>query len=66
MKPTTRIVFYWLDELNKRRSLATTYEYFKNYAIEFLEDEQLDKVRDVYYTVENFITYKLDYYNEKL
>ena len=66
MSPTTKIVFHWLDSFGVRHSMQTTYEYFKNYAIEFLEDEQLDKVANVYYTIDNMITKKLDYYNDKL
>ena len=66
IKPITKIVFHWLDDLGVRRSFKTTYTYFKSYAIELLEQEQLDIVSDIYYTIDNLITKKLDYYNEKL
>lgn len=65
MKPTTRVVFEWLDRRNKRQELVTTFAYFKQYAIELAEDEQVDIVRDVYYTINN-VTKRLDYYNEEL
>lgn len=65
MSPQTRVVFHWKNPKGIQESLATTWEYFKNYAIELLEDEQIDKVRDVYYTVNNEITHKLDYYNQE-
>lgn len=63
-KPKTPIEFHWLDHHGKRHSLKTTYYYFKNYAIQLLEESHIAKVYDVYYTVNNEITHKLDYYNQ--
>lgn len=65
IKPTTPIEFHWLDPQGRRHKLVTSYKYFKNYAIEFLEQEQVDIVYNVHYTLGN-ITVKLDYYNEVL
>lgn len=66
MKPTTKVVFNWTNKNGTKCSLSTVGRYFKNYAVEFLEDEKIDKVRDVYYTVNNEVTHKLDYYNSML
>jgi hypothetical protein len=65
MHPLTPVVFIWSDRRGRRQTLNTTYQHFKNYAIEFAEDEQLDVVFDVYYTIGD-VTKKLDYYNTEL
>lgn len=64
-KPTDRVVFHWLNKFAIRESEITTYSNFKAYAIELLEQEQHDIVRDVWYTFGK-LTKRLDYYNEKL
>lgn len=66
MNPNDNVTFWWLDRHNRRQFLKTKARFFKAYAIELLEDEQLDKVRSIYYTVGNLITHKLDYYNTEL
>lgn len=64
MHINTKIVFHWTNRNGTKEKLETTGRYFRNYAIELLEDEVFDKVFNVYYTVDNKITKKLDYYNE--
>lgn len=66
MNPNEIIIFYWINKRGQREALKTTARFFKAYAIELLEEESLDKVTSVYYTIGNFITHKLDYYNAKL
>jgi len=58
----TPIVFHW-KEKNIHKTLNTSFCYFRNYAIELLEQEQNDIVHNVYYTINNQITIKLEYYN---
>lgn len=66
MNPNDNVTFYWLNRRGQRECLRTKARFFKAYAIELLEEEALDKVRSIYYTVGNSITHKLDYYNTLL
>lgn len=59
------ITFHYKDKNRKQQCLVVHERYFKAYLIELLEDEQLDLVSDIYYTIGN-VTKKADYYNEEL
>ncbi len=63
MNRDAKIVFHWTNSNRTKGRLETTGQYFKNYAIELLEDSTLDKVLNVHYTLDNEITKKLDYYD---
>ena len=65
LKPTTRIIFYYTDNYNRKQSVQTIYSYAKELLIQLLEQEQLDELRDIYYTIGTQII-KADYYNTEL
>ncbi len=60
------IVFHWTNKNGSRGNVSTTGMFFKTYAIELLEDEAFDRVFNTYYTIDDKITHKLDYYNTEL
>ena len=66
MNRDSKIVFYWTEKSGKKRQLETTGEYFKNYAINLMEDEFLDKISKPHYTIDNGVLKILDYYNEDI
>ena len=66
MEPMTTVVFTWLNKKGLREQITTRFAYAREIAMELLEQEQIDKVRDIYYTVNNKASYKLDYYNTEL
>lgn len=67
--PTTKIIFYYTNKFNEKCFIKTVYSEARDLVIFLLEQEKLEKIKDVYYTViddENgigVITQKLDYYN---
>lgn len=63
MKRNSRVVFHWTNKNGTKDKLETIGRNFKNYAIELMEDELLDRVFNVHYTVDDEITKRLDYYN---
>jgi len=63
MNPTDRVVFTWWSYQKTKCELRTTGEYFKNYAIELMEDEKVDKVFNAHYSINEGKLVRLDYYN---
>ncbi len=62
MKRNDLVVFTWTLKSGVKQSLLTSGAYFKEYAIQLLEDQAVDKVFNVHYSHNN-TTIELDYYN---
>ncbi len=65
MSPMTEVVFSWTNAFGKTEQLSTKYAYAREMAIHLLELSQVDKISDIYYTVDNKVT-RLDYFNTEL
>jgi len=64
--PMTRVVFTYKNVLNQIERVETSYDRFKIYAIALLEDEMVDLVEDIHYTIGDGEKIKLCYYNTEL